>query len=584
MKSLDDPPSGSCREDEKKENYPMSDTDKSLALDPSALHFVPLGGSEQFGVNLNVYTLKHKWLAIDCGIGFAGHRYPGIDILLPDPQFLEDRTKDLVGLIVTHAHEDHIGAVPYLWKRLKCPIYCSPFTAEIMKQKMNDISGNERAKIIVVRSGDTVDIGPFKVSFAHVSHSIPDALSVFLETDAGNIVHSGDWNLDPNPVLGDPTAAELFKAFGDKGVLAYIGDSTNAEVPGRTGSETEVETGLAALFPEIKGRIAITLFASNIGRVRSICRAAKATGRKVALMGRSLHRMVGAAIECGYLRDIPDFIDMEDVNTIPDGKVVMLVTGSQGETNAMLSRISRGEHPSISLRKGDTVIFSARPIPGNEEEINAVKNNLAATGVRVIGTGDTDHKIHISGHPCQDEILDMFHWVRPKVVIPVHGERSQLEAHARLARKAQIGSVVVPNNGSVIRIDRNGAEIIDHVPTGLLAVEPNRILPAGHQAINARRKLQYTGTVHITLVMDERGALVADPKISSMGLIDPEDPEESGFEEDIALEVEDALADMDSRLLSNDDSVAEQARAATRRLVSAALGMKPKTSVHIVRV
>jgi ribonuclease J len=562
----------------------MPDNDKPLDLDPNSLHFIPLGGSEEFGVNLNVYALKNKWLAIDCGIGFAGHRYPGIDILLPDPKFLEDRMKDLVGLIVTHAHEDHIGAVPYLWKRLNCPIYCSPFTAEIMKQKMNDISGNERAKIIVVKAGDTVDMGPFKVSFAHVSHSIPDALSAFIQTDAGNIVHSGDWNLDPNPVLGDLTDKESFKAFGDKGVLAYVGDSTNAEVPGRTGSETEVEKGLAALFPEIKGRIAITLFASNIGRVRSICRAAKSTGRKVVLMGRSLHRMVGAAVQCGYLRDIPEFYDMEDIDSIPDGQIVMLVTGSQGETNAMLSRISRGEHPSVSLRRGDTVIFSARPIPGNEEEINAVKNNLAATGVNVIGTGDTDHKIHISGHPCQDEILDMFQWVRPKIVIPVHGERSQLEAHARLARKSQIGSVVVPNNGSVIRITQKGAEIIDHVPTGLLAVEPNRILPAGHQAINARRKLQFTGTVHITLVMDDRGELVDDPKISTMGLIDPDDPEESGFEEDIALEVEDALADMDSRRLGSDDDVAEQARIATRRLVSSVLGMKPKTSVHIVRV
>lgn len=558
--------------------------DKKLDLDPSELHFIPMGGSEEFGVNLNAYAYQGKWLAIDCGIGFAGHRYPGIDILLPDPQFLESRKKDLAGLIVTHAHEDHIGAVPYLWKRLNCPIYCSPFTAQIMRQKMNDLPGNERAKIIVVKPGDTIDIGPFKISFAHVSHSIPDALATFIQTPAGNILHSGDWNLDPVPVMGPVTDETTLKAWGEKGVLAYIGDSTNAEVAGRTGSETDVEKGLAALFPEIKGRIAITLFASNIGRVRSICRAAKTSGRKVVLMGRSLHRMVGAAIECGYLNDIPDFIEEDEIDSIPDGQLVMLVTGSQGEPNAMLSRIARGEHPRVTLRRGDTVVFSARAIPGNEEDINAVKNNLAASHIRVIGTYDTEHIIHVSGHPCQDEILDMYHWTRPKIVIPVHGERSQLEAQARLARAAQIGSVVVPNNGSVIRIGKKGAEIIDHITTGLLAVEPNRILPAGHQAISARRKLQYTGTVHITLVLDDRGALVADPKVSSMGLIDPADEEEAGFEEDIAIEVEDALADMDDRRLSSDDDVAEQARVAVRRLVNSVLGLKPKTSVHIVRV
>ncbi len=555
-----------------------------LSLDPKAIHFVPLGGSEEFGVNLNAYTFDGKWLAVDCGIGFAGHRFPGIDILLPDPQFLEDRKKDLVGLIVTHAHEDHIGAVPYLWKRLNCPIYCSPFTAEILRQKMNDRPGNERARIIVVRAGETVDMGPFKVSFAHVSHSIPDALATFIQTDAGNILHSGDWNLDPVPVMGALTDEATLKSWGEKGVLAYVGDSTNAEVPGRTGSETDVEKGLAALFPEINGRIAITLFASNIGRVRSICRAAKATGRKVVLMGRSLHRMVGAAMECGYLDDIPEFIDEDEIDQVPDSKLVMLVTGSQGESNAMLSRMARGEHPRVTLRKNDTVIFSARAIPGNEEEINAVKNNLAASDIRSIGTYDTPHVIHVSGHPCQDEILDMYHWTRPKIVIPVHGERSQLEAQARLARQAQISHVVVPNNGSVIKITKAGATIVDHVPTGLLAVEPNRILPAGHQSINARRKLQYSGSVHITLVLDSRGVLLADPKISSMGLIDTSNPEEAKLEEDISIEVEDALADMDDRRLSSDDDVAEQARVATRRLVSNALGMKPKTSVHIVRV
>ncbi len=562
----------------------MSSKPSKFSIDPDALHFIPLGGSEQFGVNLNAYSIKDKWLAIDCGIGFAGHRFPGIDILLPDPAFLEERAKDLVGLIVTHAHEDHIGAVPYLWKRLKCPIYCSAFTAEIMKMKLADQPGNERAKIIVVNPGDTVKMGPFSVRFIHVAHSIPNALACVIETEGGTVVHSGDWNLDPSPVIDVITDEAAFRAVGDKGVLAYVGDSTNSEVPGRTGSETDVEKGLSALFPEIKGRIAITLFASNIGRVRSICRAAKASGRKVVLMGRSLHRMTGAALECGYLDDVPVFVDERDLDRLKDSETVILLTGSQGEANAQLSRIARGEHPYVRFNKGDTVIFSARPIPGNEEEINAVKNNLSATGVNIISTGDTSHTIHVSGHPCQDEILDMLRWVRPTIVIPVHGERTQLEAQARLARQLSVPSVVVPSNGSVIKLTANGAEVIDHISTNLLAVEPNRIISAGHQAISARRKLQFTGVVHITLVIDDRGVLADDAQITTMGLIDPSNPTEAKFEENLAIEVEDALEDLDRNKDVGDDAIAEQARVAARRMVSQALGLKPKVSVHIVRV
>jgi len=554
-------------------------------FNPKSLYFIPLGGSEQFGVNLNVYGHADEWLAVDCGIGFAGHRFPGIDILLPDPTFIADRADKLAGLVITHAHEDHIGAVAHLWARFKCPIYCSEFTAVILRLKMNDIPGNLGAKIIVVKPNDTVQIGAFKCEFIHVAHSIPNALAMVIETSVGRILHSGDWNMDPQPIIGEVTDEAAFRAAGDKGILAYIGDSTNAEVQGRAGSETDVEQGLEKVFREIKGRIAITLFASNIGRVASICKAAKAQKRKVVLMGRSLHRMTGAAIECGYLRDIPEFVDDRAMNKLAPEETIIIMTGSQGESNAVLSRVSRGEHPHLRFNKGDTVIFSARAIPGNEEEINAVKNNLAATGVNVIGTYDTPHTIHVSGHPCREEILDMYRWVRPQIVIPVHGERSQLEAQARLARESQIKTVIVPNNGSVIEFFPDGqAKIIDHIATGLLAVEPNRIVSADHRAISARRKLQFSGAVHITLVLDDRNRLVDDPQVTTMGLIDPSDPEDAALEEDISIEIEDALADLDKINEASDDLVADQARIAARRLVSQALGLKPKTTVHIVRV
>ncbi len=547
-------------------------------------YFIPLGGAEQFGVNLNVYGYDGKWIAVDCGLGFADDHFPGVDILLPDPKFLEERAKDLVGLIITHAHEDHIGAVAHLWPRLRCPIYVCGFTASVLRQKLSESQHSKKAEIIEVDMMEKISIKPFDVQFVPVSHSVPDTCALFVETKAGRVLHSGDWNLDPMPTIGKPTDGAPFQAFGEKGVLAYVGDSTNAEVDGVSGSETDVERGLAALFKECGGRIAITMFASNIGRLKSVCHAAKEDGRQVCLMGRSLHRMTAAARDCGYLRDIPEFVSEDDVGYLPDDKVVMVVTGSQGEARAQLARIARGDHQEISFKRGDTVIFSARPIPGNEKEIIDVKNNLAATGVKIISPRDTKHCIHVSGHPARDEIIQMFQWVKPQSVIAVHGERTMLEAHAALALDCQVPTAIVPNNGSVIRLYPGTPQVIDHVDTGLLAVEPGRIIDANHQAIVQRRKLQFSGTVHATLVMSARGDLMADPQISTVGLIDPDEKDGQKFEADIVEEIEDILADMTREELYDDNFVSEEMRIGIRRFVQHKLNIKPKTSIHLVRV
>lgn len=547
-------------------------------------YFIPLGGAEQFGVNLNVYGYGGKWIAVDCGMGFADERFPGVDILLPDPKFLVERKKDLIALIITHAHEDHIGAVAHLWPRLKCPIYASPFTAAVLRKKISENPACRDAEIIEIRANEKLDLKPFKLTFTPVTHSVPDTMALFIETDAGNVVHSGDWNLDPNPTLGEPTEAEPFKKFGEKGVLAYIGDSTNAEVDGVSGSESDVERGLAEVFRECEGRIAITMFASNVGRLRSVCLAARQTGRQVALLGRSLHTMTAAARDCGYLKDVPEFVSEDDIGYIPDDKLIIVVTGSQGEARAQLARIARGEHPEITFKKGDTVIFSARPIPGNEREIIEVKNNLAASHVRIISPRETKHTIHVSGHPARDEITQMFQWLRPQSVIAVHGERTMLEAHAALALASQVPTAIVPNNGSVIRLSPGTPQVIDHVETGLLAVEPGRIIDSGHQAIAQRRKLQYSGAVHATLVMDARGKLMADPQVSTVGLIDPEDKDGQKFEDEILDEIEDLLADMTKQELYDDKFVTEEIRIGIRRFVDHKLSIKPKTSVHVVRV
>lgn len=555
----------------------------NLELDPRELYFLPLGGSEQFGVNFNLYAHKGQWLAVDLGIGFADHRYPGIDILLPDPKFLEERRGDLVGLIVTHAHEDHVGAIPYLWPRLKCPVWCTKFTAEVLKKKISEHPECRDMPINVVNVGGKFRAGAFTLHAVHVAHSIPDTFSLVIETKAGRVVHSGDWNLDPTPVINGPTDSEALKKFGQMGVTAYIGDSTNANVPGRSGSELDVEKGLTALFGEIKGRIAVTMFASNVGRMRSIAKAAKAYGRHVGLVGRSLHTMAAAGRECGYLDGLPPFLDFEEMDDLPPEKCVLIVTGSQGEARAALARIARGDYRGVNFGRGDTVVFSARPIPGNEADINAVQNALVAAGVQVIAVRDTKHTIHVSGHPCQDELADMYQWVRPKLVVPVHGEHTHLVAQAEFARSCQIENVIVPNNGSVIQLSGTPA-VVGHVETGLLAVEPARLLSSDHPAIAERRKLQFTGAVHVTVVLDKRGDIAGDILVSTMGLIDPDSEEEVQLEHDIVDEAGDIINGMEREDRREDHLVKEEVRIGVRRLVQDILRMKPKAAVHVVRV
>ena len=445
-------------------------------FDPKELVFIPLGGAEQFGANLNVYGYQGKWLAIDCGIGFADDYHPGVDILLPDPQFLEERRDNLAGLIITHAHEDHVGGVAHLWPRLKCPIYCTEFTANILKHKLAENPECKNAKVHIIDLHKEFKIGPFTSTFIPVTHSIVESSAVLIKTDLGNVFHSGDWNLDPAPVIGDPIDGKMFQNIGEKGVLAYIGDSTNAGVDGFSGSESDVEKGLSAVFKECKQRIVVTMFASNIGRIRSICMAAQKNGRNVAVLGRSLHRMIGAAKACGYLDDVQDFIDEKDIQTIPRDKLLVIATGSQGEARAQMARIARGDNKFIKLEEGDDVIFSARPIPGNEKEIIFVQNRMAGSNIKVTTSKNTPHCIHVSGHPARDEIKQMYDWLNPKIVIPVHGERTMIEDQAQLARDCQISQAIPPRNGSVIKLAPGKAEIIDHVETGLLAVEPGASL------------------------------------------------------------------------------------------------------------
>lgn len=517
-------------------------------------------------------------------MGFADHRLPGIDLLLPDLDYVIENRDKLCGLVVTHAHEDHIGGVAYLWPRLRCPIYCTSFTAEILRQKFAENPDCKDAVIHEVHSGKSQDIGPFHLDFVHMAHSIPETVSLFVHAKDITAFHSADWNLDPKPVIGKPTDMKTLETIAKKGVDVYIGDSTNALYPGRAGSESDVETGLEEVMGECDGKVIITLFASNVGRIQSICRAAVANDRNVAVLGRSLHRMIGAARKLGYLNDVPDFIPEEDMELIPDDKLVVIATGSQGEARAAMARISRGEWPGIKLGKGDTAIFSSREIPGNEKDIEQIKNNLVASNVKIIDPEDTDHKIHVSGHPYRDEVYEMLTTIKPRSVIPVHGEYIQLSGQAEVAKGCGINNIIVPHNGDVFCIDQQGIDIVGYIPCGLLAVEPKRIIKVDHQAIRESRKLQFNGVIHVTVVLDGRGRIIDDPLVTTLGLVDEDIEEDLRFEDDIIEEVYAVHEDLtrDERL--NDNIAQEQFRIGVRRFASNVFGFKPVTNIHLVRV
>lgn len=548
------------------------------------LHFIPLGGSEQFGVNLNLYMCDGRWLLADCGIGFADEGHPGVDILLPDPAFIERAPERLDALVVTHAHEDHVGAVAYLYERLGRPaVYCTAFTGQVLANKFRDqdIRG---AQVNVVGERARVTVGPFTVQCVPMAHSIPDTVGLVIETKYGRVVHSGDWNLDPTPVAGFVTDGEMLKKAGDEGVLAYVGDSTNAQVQGSTGSEAGVYDGLLAEFRKCEGRIAVTSFSSNIGRVINVARAAKAVGRRVCVVGRSLHNMIAAAHTLGMMAGVDDFISEEELESTPRDKVVLIVTGSQGEARAALSRIARGDFSGVRLEAGDTVVYSSRMIPGNERAILDVQNVLIASGIRIVTPNEAQGAIHVSGHPRRDDVRQMYDWVRPEIVVPVHGEYAQVSAQAGLARDHGIKHVIQPHNGAVIRLAPGEPGIVDTVGVGLLAVERGRIIDAGHAAIAERRKAAAEGVVHVSTVLSADGDIAGDPVVDTIGLLDDTLGADADLLDDLFDAALGALEGMKARDRRDDERVEAALARAARKLFWRALKVKPQVIVHVLRV
>jgi ribonuclease J len=550
------------------------------------LVFAPLGGIGEIGMNLSIYGFgddrRRQWIIVDCGVSFAAEEHlPGVDLILPDIRYLIEERKNILALVLTHGHEDHMGALIDLWPRLKVPIYATPFTAALFEARRASEQGAPEIPVRVVGADGHLALGPFTIDFINVAHSIPESNALAIRSPAGTVLHTGDWKIDPTPLLGGPTDVVKLTALGDEGVLALIGDSTNAVREGRSPSESDVAKTLGELIRTAPRRVAVTTFASHVGRLRAVADAARAAGREVVVVGRAMERVVQVARETGYLDGVQEFRSIESYGYLPPDKVVALCTGSQGEPRAALARIAEDEHPEVTLSHGDRVIFSARPIPGNEKAIARVINGLVEQGVEVIT--DRTHLVHVSGHPRRDELLDMIRWVRPNVLIPAHGEALHLAEHAELARRAGVPQVLLCRNGDLVRLAPGAAEVIDQIPSGRLYKDGSLLIEAEARTIAARRRLSFSGIVSVAMAMNDKGALVAYPEVELIGL--PEtDAAGTPLEEIARRAVEEAFEALPKPRRRDPDEVAESLRRAVRAAIAERWGKKPICHVHVLVV
>lgn len=545
------------------------------------LVFLPLGGCGEIGMNMGLYGYDGSWLMVDCGVTFGDDLTPGVDVMVPDPAFLIKNIDKLVGLVVTHAHEDHLGGIPYLWRQLNCPVFATPFAAGLLRRKLPESGLDGAVPITEVEPGGNFSVGPFDISLVNLAHSVPETQALAISTSLGTVLHVTDWKLDPEPLVGPATDEEALRTIGDDGVLALMCDSTNVFVDGRTGSEGPLRNSLIDVVQNCKNRVAIACFASNVARMESAIRVAEATGRRVALVGRSLWRIAEIAKECGYLENCPEFVDARDIGYLPRDEVLMLVTGSQGESRAALARIAADDHPEISLSEGDAVIFSSREIPGNERAIGRLKNQLARLNVEVIN--ERDAFVHVSGHPAREELQELYEWVKPPMLVPIHGEARHLIEHCKFARENGIPVTAMAENGEMLRLAPGEPKILAQVQSGRYAVDGRRLVPVEGDVVRARRRMTFSGVAVITVVLDEDGELIKTPQLSAPGIVD-------GIGEDVVMHEEaisaivDAVSSMSRRQRFLDDKLESVVSRAARRVFRAETGKRPIVQVHVVRI
>jgi ribonuclease J len=547
--------------------------------DPEGLFFLPLGGSGEIGMNLNLYGYRGQWLILDCGVTFGEEEHqPGVDVIMADPAFIAERRANLLGIVATHAHEDHIGAIPYLWPQLQCPVWATPFTASLLRAKLVEAGLAERVRINIVPMSGQFTIGPFDVELITLTHSIPEPNAVVIRTPVGTVLHTGDWKFDPDPLIGPTTDEARLRAVGDEGVLAIVCDSTNALRPGSSRSEGELRESLTDLIGRYEGRVAVACFASNVARLTTIAEAARAHDRDVALVGRSLWRMEKAARENGYLDRVPRFLTEDEAGYVPRDKICVICTGSQGEPRAALARIARDDHPNIVLDEGDVVIFSSKIIPGNEKAISRLHNALVRLGVEVVT--EEDHFVHVSGHPSRDELTRMYQMVRPRVAIPVHGEARHLLGHAELARQCQVQTALVIENGDMVRLDAAGGAVVDEISVGRIGSDGKSLLPIRGTVLRERQRAGNNGAIVASIVLDGRGRSVAPPQITLIGLAEANAAPAARMRD----AVEDALDGLPGKVRHNDDAVRDVVRRVLRRCSNELFGKRPLIEIPLVRL
>jgi ribonuclease J len=546
------------------------------------LVFLPLGGVGEIGMNLGLfgYGPRHDrtWLIVDFGVAFAGSDLPGVDLIYPDIAYLEGERRNIAGIVITHAHEDHFGALIDLWPRLRVPVFATAFAAGLLNAKCVEEPGAVTIPVKVVKPRDRFPVGPFEVEYINVAHSIPESHALAIRTPLGLVVHSGDWRIDDTPVVCPPTDVERLHELGKEGVLALVCDSTNAIREGRSLSETTVGEEVAAIVKQATGRVAFTTFASNVGRLRSIALAAAAAGRDIIVVGRAMRRVIDVASEVGYLDGLPPFLDEEAFAYTPRARALLLLTGSQGEPRAALARVAEDDHRNIELVAGDTLVFSSRAIPGNEKAINGIINALVARGVRVIT--DRDRLVHVSGHPRQDELRECYRWMKPDILVPVHGEAMHLAAHAEFARECGIATVFTIANGEMVRLAPAPAERIDQIVAGRLYRDGILIGDIDAIGVTERRRLAFAGHVVISIVLDAKGHVLADPGVALFGL-PRQDKSGRPFEEAAMAAALDTLESLPRPRRRDPDAVAESLRRAVRATIRDAWGKKPVCTVLV---
>jgi len=549
------------------------------------LVFAPLGGVGEIGMNLSIYGVgdehRRTWIAVDLGVSFAAEEHlPGVDLILPDVRYLVEERKNLAGLVLTHAHEDHFGALIELWPRLKVPVFATPFTAALLEAKCASDPGAPEIPVTVVPLRGRFKVGLFDIEMVTMAHSIPEANALIIRTPAGTVLHTGDWKIDPTPILKDPTDEKKLRALRDEGCLAVVGDSTNAVREGQSPSETDVARTIAELVKSARGRVAVTTFASNVARLRAVADAARAADREVVVIGRAMERIVQIARETGYFKGVQDFRPMDAYGYLPPSKVVALCTGSQGEPRSALSRIAEDQHPEVTFSRGDRVIYSARTIPGNEKAVGRVINLLIEQGIEVIT--DRTHLVHVSGHPRRAELEQLIGWVKPKIVIPVHGEALHLSEHAALARRCGVPEVIQCRNGDLVRLSPNPS-LIDEVPAGRLYKDGTLLIEAEARTVADRRRLSFAGAVSVALALTDKGDLIEDPSVGLIGI--PERDRDGGLMIEVAENaVLETLESLPRASRRDPDAVAEAVRRAVRAAVAERWGKKPMCQVHVLTV